>query len=88
MLIKRILPAFPAGGAVMPAAGDVLLAVNGVRAADAALAADVLKASVGLVDLRIIHYGALPSAATPQPLTKGTSVTLSKRGSLQVSGDI
>ena len=41
----------------------MLLAVNGVRATDATLAMEVLKASVGLVDLRIIHHGPLPVLA-------------------------
>tara|TARA_B110001452_G_C14968306_1_gene338564 strand:- start:391 stop:597 length:207 start_codon:yes stop_codon:yes gene_type:complete len=56
------------------------------------LANDVLKASCGLVDLRIIHYGALPALAVPLGRAKLGSqkgaVTLSQRGSLIVSGDI
>ena len=66
-----------------------------MRAADTALTNDVLKASVGLVDLRIIHYGALPALAVPLQRGSGPagsakrgSVTLSQRGSLIVSGDI
>ena len=85
VLIKKLLPGFPAAGDVAPAVGDVLLAVNGVRATDATLAMEVLKASVGLVDLRIIHHGPLPVLA--RPLQRGNTVTLST-GSLQVSGDI
>ena len=63
----------------------MLLAVNGVRAADVTLAMEVLQASVGLVDLRIIHHGPLPVLA--RPLQRGNTVTLST-GTLQVSGDI
>ena len=63
VFIKKLLPGFPAAGDVAPAVGDVLLAVNGVRATDATLAMEVLKASVGLVDLRIIHHGPLPVLA-------------------------
>ena len=85
VLIKKLLPGFPAAGDVVPAVGDVLLAVNGVRAADVTLAMEVLQASVGLVDLRIIHHGPLPVLA--RPLQRGNTVTLST-GTLQVSGDI